>query len=87
MLLGRFVDIGAEILAVTVTCARAQSMLGKRENANLELLSLADYFSCAARLRIDRLFHGVRHNADLRGKELSKRILSGELKWLEEGII
>jgi alkylation response protein AidB-like acyl-CoA dehydrogenase len=87
VLLGRFVDIGAEILAMTVTCARAQSMLGKRENANLELLSLADYFSCAARLRIDRLFHGVRHNADVRGKGLSKRILDGELKWLEEGII
>jgi alkylation response protein AidB-like acyl-CoA dehydrogenase len=87
VLLGRFVDIGAEIVAMTVTCARAQAMLGKRENANLELLSLADYFSCAARLRIDRLFHGVRNNADLRGKGLSKRILGGELKWLEEGII
>ncbi|MBV8330944.1 MAG: acyl-CoA dehydrogenase family protein, partial [Verrucomicrobia bacterium] len=87
VLLGRFVDIGAEILAVTVTCARAQSMLGKRENANLELLSLADYFSCAARQRIESLFHGVRNNADLRGKGLSKRILGGELKWLEEGII
>jgi alkylation response protein AidB-like acyl-CoA dehydrogenase len=87
VLLGRFVDIGAEILAMTVSCARAQSMLGKREDANLELLALADYFCCAARLRIDRLFHGVRHNADVRGKGLSKRILGGELKWLEEGII
>jgi alkylation response protein AidB-like acyl-CoA dehydrogenase len=87
VLLGRFCDIGAEIFAMTTSCARAQSMLGKRENTNLELLSLADYFCCAARLRIDRLFHGVRRNADVLGRGLSKRILSGELRWLEEGII
>jgi hypothetical protein len=87
VLLGRFVDIGAEIFAMTTSCARAQSMLGKRENANMELLALADYFCRGARLRIDRLFHGVRHNADLYGRKLSKQILSGELSWLENGIV
>jgi len=87
VLLGRFVDIGAEIFAIATSCARAQSMLGKGENANMELLALADYFSCAARLRIDRMFYSVGHNADLRGEKLASRVLSGELSWLESGII
>jgi alkylation response protein AidB-like acyl-CoA dehydrogenase len=86
VLLGRFVDIGAEIFAITASCARAQSMLGKGENANMELLALADYFCCVARLRIDRMFYSVGHNADLRGEKLASRVLSGELRWLESGI-
>jgi hypothetical protein len=87
VLLGRFVDIGAEIFAIATSCARAQSMLGTRENANLEVLALADYFCCAARLRIDRVFYSIRHNVDLRGKKLANRVLSGELGWLEKGIV
>ena len=87
VLLGRFVDIGTEIFAIATSCARAQSMLGARENDKVELLALADYFCCAARLRIDRMFYGVRHNADLRGKRLANRVLSGELRWLENGIV
>ncbi len=86
-LLGRFVDIGAEIFAIATSCARAQSMLDTRENTNMELLSLADYFCCAAQLRIDRMFCSVRHNVDLRGKKLAERVLSGELGWLENGIV
>jgi alkylation response protein AidB-like acyl-CoA dehydrogenase len=87
VVLGRFVDIGTEIFAITASCARAQSMLGPRESANLEVLAVADYFCTVARLRIDRLFYSVRHNADPRGKKLANRILNGELGWLENGII
>ena len=86
VLLGRFVDIGAEIFAIAASCARAQSMLGVREDTNLEILSVADYFCSVARLRIDHLFYSVRHNAGLRGKKLANRILNGELGWLEDGI-
>jgi alkylation response protein AidB-like acyl-CoA dehydrogenase len=87
VLLGRFVDIGAEIFAIATSCGRAQSMLGTREKTSMELLALADYFCCAARLRIDRLFCSVRHNVDLRGKKLANRILGDELRWLENGIV
>jgi alkylation response protein AidB-like acyl-CoA dehydrogenase len=87
VLLGRFVDIGAEIFAIATSCGRAQSMLGTREKTSMELLALADYFCCAARLRIDRLFCNVRHNVDLRGKKLANRILGDELRWLENGIV
>jgi hypothetical protein len=87
VLLGRFVDIGTEVFAIAISCARAQSMLRTDENTRLELLALADYFCCAARLRIDRMFHSVKHNVDARGYSLARRVLSGELSWLEEGIV
>ena len=87
VLLGRFVVIGAEIFAIATSCARAQSMLGTRENTNMELLALADYLCCASRLRIDRMFCSIRHNVDLRGKKLAERVLGGELVWLQNGIV
>ncbi|HEX7195160.1 MAG TPA: DNA polymerase II, partial [Chthoniobacterales bacterium] len=87
ILLGRFVDIGTEIFAIATSCARAQSLLRTDENTKMDLLALADYFCSAARLRIDRIFYSVRHNADLRGKKLARRVLSGELSWLENGIV
>jgi hypothetical protein len=87
ILLGRFVDIGAEIFAIAASCARAQSMLRTDENTKMDLLALADYFCCAARLRIDRMFYSIKNNVDLRGKKLAQRVLSGELSWLENGIV
>ena len=87
ILLGRFVDIGTEIFAIATSCARAQSLLRTDENTKMDLLALADYFCSEARLRIDRMFYSARHNADLRGKKLAQRVLSGELSWLENGIV
>jgi alkylation response protein AidB-like acyl-CoA dehydrogenase len=87
ILLGRFVDIGAEIFAIATSCARAQSLLRMDEITKMDVLALADYFCSAARLRIDRMFYSVRHNADRHGKRLARRVLSGELSWLENGIV
>jgi alkylation response protein AidB-like acyl-CoA dehydrogenase len=87
ILLGRFVDIGAEIFAIATSCARAQSLLRTDETTKTDLPLLVDYFSSAARLRIDRLFYSIRHNADLQGKKLARRLVSGELSWLENGIV
>jgi alkylation response protein AidB-like acyl-CoA dehydrogenase len=87
VLLGRFVDIGTEIFAIVTSCARAQSMLHSDQKTKMDLLSVADYFCSGARLRIDHLFHSLKHNVDLRGKKLAQRVLSGELKWLESGIV
>ena len=87
ILLGRFVDIGTEIFAIATSCARVQSLLRTDENTKMDLLALADYFCSEARLRIDRMFYSARHNADLRGKKLAQRVLSGELSWLENGIV
>jgi Acyl-CoA dehydrogenase, C-terminal domain len=87
VLLGRFVDIGAEIFAIASSCARAQSALAADRKADLDLLALADYFSRTAQLRIDRLFYSAQRNVDGRGYRLAQRVLTGDLDWLETGVV
>jgi hypothetical protein len=87
VLLGRFVDIGAEIFAIATSCARAQVMMRADAKTKLDALALADYFCRSAHLRINQLFHSVKHNVDRRGYKLAQRVLTGEFDWLEMGIV
>ncbi len=73
LLLGRFVDIGTELFAMTASCARAQSL------GTPEAREISDYFCRTARLKIDDLFRHVRRNEDRRGYHLAQRVLAGEL--------
>lgn len=86
ILLGRFVDIGAEIFAITATCARAQSMLG-RANRDQHVIELADCFSRQARLKIRELFRSLWSNNDKSNYRVAQEILAGNNQWLEKGII
>ncbi len=81
VLLGRFVDIGTELFAITATCARAQDL--DKPTAR----ELADYFCRTARIRIDMLFQGLHENADKAGYRIAQKVLTGELAWLEAGIL
>jgi hypothetical protein len=87
VLLGRFVDIGAEIFAIATSCARAQAMMQSDPSSKLDSLALADYFCRSAHLRVNQLFHSVGHNVDRRGYKLAQRVLTGEFDWLEAGIV
>jgi alkylation response protein AidB-like acyl-CoA dehydrogenase len=88
LLLGRFVDIGTELFAITATCARAQSLQSEGDTARArEALELADYFCREARLRIERHFRGVRRNADGAGYRLAQRVLEGRLEFVEHGVV
>ncbi len=69
LLLGRFVDVAAELFAMTATCARASMQSGKGDAA------LADYFCRSARLRIAELFRGIHHNTDRAGYRLAQDFL------------
>jgi Acyl-CoA dehydrogenase, C-terminal domain len=82
LLLGRFVDIGTELFAITATCLRAEQLLkADATGANkAELLNLVDYFCRASRLRIEEKFRGVRHNADRAGYRLAQQVLAGNRK-------
>jgi hypothetical protein len=88
VLLGRFVDIGAELFAIVATCSRAQSLTksGTREQQD-ELLRLADYFSASARLRVDRNFDGLSKNTDRLSYKVAQIVLKSDIKCLEEGIV
>src|SRR6185503_8959398 len=72
VLLGRFVDIGTELFAMAATCSRADQLMktGSPEEKK-DVAQLADYFCTAARLRVERNFDGLRHNADAKGYKLA----------------
>jgi len=89
--LGRLVEIGAELLAITASCARAQAMVqrdGKEAGAEGErAVELADVFSRHARRRVEDRFAAVFDNDDVVTYGLAQRVLRGEHDWLEEGIV
>jgi alkylation response protein AidB-like acyl-CoA dehydrogenase len=86
VLLGRFVDIGTELFAISATCARAQAMHEKGEQAE-EVLKIADYFCQSARLRINKHFEGIRNNTDKLGYKLAQDLLQNRVECLENGIV
>jgi alkylation response protein AidB-like acyl-CoA dehydrogenase len=84
-LLGRFVDIGAELYAMSATCVRAHSM-ATGENGR-EVLRMADVFCRRARIRIRHLFSEVARNADDATYRLAQDVLKGKHAWLEAGAV
>jgi alkylation response protein AidB-like acyl-CoA dehydrogenase len=78
LLLGRFVEIGTEIFAITATCLRARALL-EREPGNPDyagLPALVDYFCRASRLRIEEKFRAVRKNSDGAGYRVAQQLLA-----------
>jgi len=77
VLLGRFVDIGTELFAITATCLRAEQLLQNKSNrdASPQVGELADYFCQASRLRIEEKFRALRHNTDRAGYRIAQHLL------------
>ena len=84
--LGRLVEIGAELLAIAAACSRAHAMLTKnpRETGPREL---ADVFAQQARLRVEQKFHDLWHNTDTATYTTARHVLDDHFRWLEEGIV
>jgi alkylation response protein AidB-like acyl-CoA dehydrogenase len=78
VLLGRFVDIGTEIFAITATCLRAEQLL-RADPKNPEhtgLPALVDYFCQASRLRLEEKFRAIHHNTDRAGYRVAQQVLA-----------
>ena len=84
--LGRLVEIGAELLAVTAACSRAHAMV-KRDPANRGPIELADLFSRQARRRVQDRFAAVFDNDDVATYRVAQQVLRGEHAWVEEGMV
>jgi alkylation response protein AidB-like acyl-CoA dehydrogenase len=88
--LGRIVDIGAELFAMSAACVRAEKLrrdavsLGHADTSGYQL---ADVFCCQARVRVDELFGRLWTNTDNKDEKVVRAILDGAYTWLEEGII
>ncbi|MBM2620362.1 acyl-CoA dehydrogenase family protein [Actinoplanes sp. LDG1-06] len=81
--LGRVVDIGAELYAMSAACVRARAEQERRP----EGVELADLFCRQARLRIDALFAALWANNDAIDVRAARRVLDGRYGFLEEGIV
>ncbi|MFF3330102.1 acyl-CoA dehydrogenase family protein [Streptomyces sp. NPDC002888] len=84
--LGRIVDIGAELFAMSAACVRAELLRSRGENGR-EAYQLADAFCHQARIRVEELFARLWTNTDDLDRKVVKGVLSGTYEWLEHGIV
>jgi len=87
--LGRIVDIGSELFAMSAVCVRAQMDAADNPGSPRAKTSaeLADAFCRQARLRTDELLRELWHNTDALDAKLARRVLKDQYTWLEEGIV
>ncbi|MFE6742679.1 acyl-CoA dehydrogenase family protein [Streptomyces tubercidicus] len=84
--LGRIVDIGAELFAMSAACVRAEYLRETGDHGR-EAQQLADVFCRQARIRIEELFARLWTNTDELDRKVVSGVLDGSYTWLEEGII
>jgi alkylation response protein AidB-like acyl-CoA dehydrogenase len=84
--LGRIVDIGADLFVLTAACVRAQ-MLRRANPADPTPVELADLFARHARRRIRQNFRTIFANDDVATYKTAKSVLEGRYGWLEAGVL
>ncbi|MEU3336414.1 acyl-CoA dehydrogenase family protein [Streptomyces sp. NPDC002144] len=84
--LGRIVDIGAELFAMSAACVRAELLRSQGDHGR-EAYQLADVFCRQARIRVEELFNRLWTNTDDVDRKLVKGVMSGTYAWLEQGIV
>ncbi|OXM73539.1 MULTISPECIES: acyl-CoA dehydrogenase family protein [Amycolatopsis] len=85
--LGRIVDIGAELFAMSAACVRAEMQREDDVREGEAAYELADVFCRQARVRIEVLFEGLWRNTEDADRRLTDRVLGGAYTWLEEGVL
>ncbi|MEV2196925.1 acyl-CoA dehydrogenase family protein [Streptomyces phaeochromogenes] len=84
--LGRIVDIGAELFAMSAACVRAE-LLRTTGDHGREAYQLADAFCSQSRVRVEELFGRLWSNTDDLDRKVVKGVLGGAYTWLEEGVV
>ncbi len=85
-LLGRIVDIGAELFAIYAAVVYANTVATEQPARADSARELADLFCRQARRRADRLFHELWANDDSEGYAAALAVLDGRHEWIEEGV-
>jgi hypothetical protein len=86
-MLGRMVDIGAEVFAVSAACVYADTLGREGPERKTEAYELADLFCRQARRRADALFASLHDNDDSFNYKAAQKVLDGRYEWLEEGLL
>jgi len=85
-LLGRIVDVGAELFAMSASCVRARELVRQNPDDRTPF-ELADVFCRQSRRRIGQHLRELFRNDDNATRKLSRGVLEGRYAWLEEGIV
>src|SRR3954471_5189428 len=86
-LLGRIVDIGAELYAIACACVYADTIAREQPARRDEAFELADLFASQARRRADARFTELWANDDDAQYKTAQQVLSGRYKWFEHDVL
>lgn len=86
LILGRLMEIGTDLLAMTATCSYAHAQFTK-DPTDDSPIQLAKHFCSIAKRRIDYAFTALQSNDDTSASKIAKRVLKDDYNWLEEGIV
>lgn len=86
MILGRLVEVGTELFAMTATCSYAKHLYEQDRN-DRSPLDLAEHFCLQSRRRVKNYLRELSENDDEASNELSSKVMAGKARWLEDGII
>src|SRR3954449_6432384 len=84
--LGRIVDIGAELFAIASAVVYANTIKNEHPERGEQAFELADLFAKHARRRVSELFAAVFANDDDASYKAAQKVLEGRYTWLEEGV-
>ncbi len=87
VLLGRIVDIGAELFAMSAVCTRATAIRHEDPARGRDAVALADAFCAQSRVRVEELFRGLGGSTAASDDRLAATVMSGRLRWVEDGIL
>jgi alkylation response protein AidB-like acyl-CoA dehydrogenase len=86
-LLGRVVDIGAELFAIAAACTYAETIAREEPARAEQARELADLFCSQARRRADHLFKQLFSNDDAPSYAAAQRLLDGRYDWLTDDVL
>ena len=87
VLLGRIVDVGAELFAMSAVCVRAEAMRADDRTNGAAAVKLADAFCEQSRERVEALFAQLGDGAGRSDRAVARAVLRGDVRWLEAGVI
>jgi alkylation response protein AidB-like acyl-CoA dehydrogenase len=85
-LLGRIVDIGAELFAMSSAVVYANTISSEHPERGESAFELADLFCTQCERRIGRLFHDLWSNDDAHNYRAAQAVLDGRYEWIEQGL-
>jgi alkylation response protein AidB-like acyl-CoA dehydrogenase len=84
--LGRIVEVGAELFVMTATVVHAKALVAKNPS-DRSPYKLADLFCRQARTRIQERFDHLFANNDAATYGVAQDAMKGNFEWLEEGLL